>query len=208
MPQVIDADALVQNKKRLPTEAFFVDTNVVIAYADPFSRSLYPTYRELYSHVAEVMHYIKSYGTHCFCTSTVVWEYYVYIQRGFFSIHNAGKIPFNSDSFKHQRDVDLKFGESWALHLKKFRRIFSKNFEIRDRIESWLEIINNFEGLQVDWGDQVIMQQMMIAEKNQHCIFSNDGDFYKFPEEFYLLTTNNKIIEKARDDGRLLKLDK
>ena len=210
MPQVIDAKALVQNKKRLPTEAFFVDTNVVIAYADPFSRSLEPKYRELYSHVAEVMHYIKSSGTHCFCTSTVVWEYYVYIQRGFFSIYNynTGKIHFDSDAFKHQRDVDLKFRESWALHLKKFKKIFSKTFEVCDRVENWLDIINRFDGMQVDWGDQVILQQMMSTEKNRHCIFSNDGDFYKFPEEFYLLTTNNKIVEKARVDGRLLKLDK
>ncbi len=39
MALIIDALDTVKNKRRLPTEAFFVDTNIIINFKDPFGAS-------------------------------------------------------------------------------------------------------------------------------------------------------------------------
>lgn len=54
MAIVIDALSLVRTNKRLPTEAFFVDTNVVIAFADPFSRSIELRYATLNAEITKI----------------------------------------------------------------------------------------------------------------------------------------------------------
>lgn len=63
--------------------------------------------------------------------------------------------------------------------------------------------MNTFDGMSVDFGDHVLFNTVMSLEKTMHYIFSNDSDFYSFPEDFFLLTTNQKILNQAKSDKRL-----
>ena len=61
MAIVIDGLNLVESKRRLPTEAFFVDTNVVIDFKDPFGRTNdEPYFEKRHEDASRVVSYLLS----------------------------------------------------------------------------------------------------------------------------------------------------
>ncbi|MBI3193655.1 MAG: hypothetical protein HYZ34_04190 [Ignavibacteriae bacterium] len=205
MAIVIDALKSVREKKRLPTEAFFVDTNIVIAYKDPFGRSLDSKYATENEQVTEVVRRLKSFSLISFSTISVALEYFKHIQVGFFyKMHTGEKINYTTEQFKKLRESNIEFMNGWDLQLKLFNKLFVKVFppyQLGIPIEN---LIQNFRGSQVDFGDHLLFSVMMSCKPEQHCVFSNDSDFYSFEENFYLLTTNKRIIEQASKEEKLL----
>jgi len=66
------------------------------------------------------------------------------------------------------------------------------------------DVLPTFEGSKVDFGDYLLFKVTLASDSKLRCIFSNDADFYAFPNEIYLLTTNAKIIRAAKQDSKLL----
>ena len=203
MAIVIDALKLVNAKKRLPKEAFFVDTNVVIDFKDPLgrtndSRSLAKRHGE----VSVVISYLKSSRIAALATIGVVLEYYKNIQYGFY-LARAQKERFDNLDFKRLRDEDLEFMDAWDLQMKALKRTFTRNFPLYDASPAAVPTVSNFQGGSVDFGDHLLYATVMTAPESSRCVFSNDGDFYSFSDQIYLLTTNGKIIGKANREGKL-----
>jgi hypothetical protein len=202
---VIDGLKLVNSKKRLPKEAFFVDTNVVIDFKDPLGRTNdSPNLADRHAEVSLVVSYLKSSGTAAFATLGVVLEYYKNIQNGFY-LARAQKKKFDNLDFKKRRDSDFDFMAGWDLQVKALKRTFTRNFPLYDTSPAGTETLLDFQGSSVDFGDHLLYATVMTAPERSRCVFSNDGDFYSFPDDLYLLTTNVKVIGKATEDGKLYK---
>jgi hypothetical protein len=204
MAIVIDAESLLQVTERLPTEAFFVDTNVIIDYADPFGDSTTKASLEKRNIlITEILHRIKSQHK-CFSTITVAIEYYKHIQVNFYNLHTQRK-KFDSEHFKQLRNGDVEFIERWEVQMKQFKKLFRKKFPLYSSDISITELWDTFKPSEVDFGDHTLYATTKASVGNYQCIFSNDSDFYKYDEKLYLLTTNEKIIKKAKEDNLLYK---
>jgi len=202
MAIVIDAESLLEDKKRLPTEAFFVDTNIIIDYADPFGDSTtYPSLEKRNILITKVLNRVKSQHK-CFSTITVTIEYYKHIQVNFYNLHTQEK-KFDNEHFKELRNNDVEFIERWEVQMKKFKRLFQKNFPLYSSHIPVSELWDTYKPSEVDFGDHTLYATIMASAENYKCVFSNDSDFYTFSDELYLLTTNNKLIKRARDDNKI-----
>ena len=204
MAIVIDALDVVRNKKRLPVEAFFVDTNVVIAFADPFSRSLDPKLAVKNAEITEALHVIKSLGYKSCALTVVVFEYYKHIQVGYYLKHTQAD-SFDLKEFKKLRESDQTFQQGRGAHLKKMQRLFTRNFPVLSEKIDPEETVRTFEGMKADFGDYVLFKAVIQCDPKMHCIFSNDSDFYSFPDELFLLTTQNKMLQIASREKKLFK---
>lgn len=202
MAVVIDAKSLLVEKKRLPTEAFFVDTNIIIDYADPFGDSTAkPSFEKRNILITEILHRIKSQYK-SFSTITVAIEYYKHIQVNFYNLHTQEK-KFDNEHFKELRREDVEFIERWDVQMKKFKRLFQKNFPLYSSDIPVTELLDTFKPSEVDFGDHTLYATTKASGDNYQCVFSNDSDFYTYGDDLYLLTTNNKIIKRARDDKKI-----
>jgi hypothetical protein len=205
MAIVIDGLTLLKDKRRLPTEAFFVDTNIIIAFEDPFGRSMdNPSIGKRNEEVSQIVLYLKSLGFKSYTTITVALEYYKHIQVGFFNIH-TGRKQFDLEEFKRLRDGDLDFMTRWDHQIKVFRKVFQKKFPFYTSAPDLTELVSTFEGGKVDFGDHALFWSVMSCADSFHCIFSNDADFCAYPDELYLLTTNPRIIRNAKAENKLYK---
>ncbi|MDP1676383.1 MAG: hypothetical protein Q8L88_05900 [Bacteroidota bacterium] len=203
MAIVIDAMSIVENKKRLPCEAFFVDTNILIDYKDPFSTSLEDRRIALLNaELSKVLHYLKSLSLVSHTTVSVAVEYYKHLQVGYYRTQ-TGSLKFETNEFKKQRANDIAFFTGWDLQIKTFKKLFIKNFPIHFDSTFTPDILETFEGSKVDFGDHLLYNYMISCPEALRCIFTNDSDFYSYEGEFYLLTTNKKIISQARADKKL-----
>lgn len=208
MAIVIDGLKLVNSKKRLPKEAFFVDTNVVIGFKDPLGRTNdSPSLANRHAEVSSVVSYLKSSGTAVFATLGVVLEYYKNIQNGYY-LARAQKEKFDNLDFKRRRDSDPDFMAGWDLQMKALKRTFTRNFPLYDTSPVATETLSGFQGGSVDFGDHLLYATLMTAPETSRCAFSNDGDFYSFPDDLYLVTTNGQIINRATKEGKLYQLSK
>ena len=203
MATVIDVASYVELKRRLPVEAFFIDTNIVIAAIDPFGASLDEPYKTKYTEIQPVLQMLRSaQQVKCFYSSIVAWEYYSHIRWMFFKTQNQG-VKFSTGQFKALREASAEFLHGWEGQLKAFNKAFGKRFVFFEPSAYSKDWFKAYSGTEVDLGDAMIVHQVMGASESQRCVFSNDGDFLKFDEQFYLLTTNRKIIEDARKKGNL-----
>lgn len=76
MPKVIDGDTLIKDFKRLPTEAFFVDTNIIIDFKDPFSATYKNTIKEKVNNkITQLLSTLKSAGIKSYTTFSVALEF-------------------------------------------------------------------------------------------------------------------------------------
>jgi len=207
---IIDALEFVRNKKRLPTEAFFVDTNVVLDYADPFGRSLdRASFSRRNEETRSVMHWLRSDHKQAYTTVSVALEYYKAIQVGFYQIFvdqtnpKSNPSPFDAQNFKRLRNSDPQFIESWSNQLKVFKRTFTKSFPLYNANFDLSVFLSDFDGNMLDFGDHVLFQSAMSCEPEFRCIFSNDADFYSVSDVSYLLTTNSKVIARGKKDSRV-----
>lgn len=201
MAQVIDALDLVSNQKRLPTEAFFVDTNIIINYKDPFGSSYKDKrFEKLNEDTTEVLVHLKSLYK-AFTTLSVSQEYYKYIQINSYKLYKQTK-EFKLQDFKKLRETDISFMNIWEKYLKQFKTVFTKNFKIIDKEFNGEDIIIEFKGSLADFGDHLLFYTMKYEGVNK-CIFSNDSDFYSYTDDFFLLTLNKNIINLAKQDKKI-----
>lgn len=201
MAIVIDVLDLVGNKKRLPVEAFFVDANVVIDYADPFGRSLGVSFSRQNKETTEAMHALKSQHKSLSLLASAM-EYYKYIQVGYYRIiTNSPK--FDDLDFKYRRTSDASFSAGWTLQLKKFTRLFTKTFPLAEPKIAGTELFGDFDGTKTDFGDHVLFRNVQVMEPYRRCVFSNDADFYEYPDTIQLLTMNGSILKRATKDGKM-----
>lgn len=72
---MIDGPDLISSKRRLPTEAFFVDTNVVIDFKDPFGRTeTDKSIERRHETIVNIVDVLKSKGVSALGTLGVVLE--------------------------------------------------------------------------------------------------------------------------------------
>jgi hypothetical protein len=203
MPQVIDAVELMLRKIKLPTEAFFVDTNIVITFKDPFSYSgIDSSQAKQNETVTQAIRSFKSTGTIPYSGLATTLEYYKYVQVGCYKLF-TGKEKFDPKDFKHLRDNDINFMQIWDTQIKEFRRVFTKTFPIF-KFVSHPEEIESFTNTSIDFGDHLLIS-LVSSDKNIRTIFSNDFDLYLDDRDFFLLTTNSKIVAQAKSDDKLWK---
>jgi hypothetical protein len=205
MAIVLDALELVHDKKRLPTEAFFVDTNIVLDYADPFGRSLdRDSFARRNAEAREIIHWLKSQHHQAFSTISVALEFYKVIQVGFYQIFvdktslKVTPTRFDPEHFKRLRKSDVDFIERWNLQLRGFRRAFTKWFPVFHPQFEVSRLMQDFDGSQVDFGDHVLHLLVLASGEKRKCVFSNDADFASYPDDFYLLTTNPTILKSRK----------
>lgn len=204
MAIVIDGLKLVNLKKRLPKEAFFVDTNVVIDYVDPFGRSFEDDVRAARNRdVTQVIGSLKR-TAQAHSTIGVIAEYYKHIQVGFYR-SDPDRKHFDPERFKELRDNDPDFMNRWDFWMEEIKKTFRKKFPVYSTSPDALEVLDSFRGGEADFGDHLLFKAIMAAPAGMWCVFSNDGDFFSFSDDLYLLTTNEKIIKTAYEEGKLYK---
>ncbi len=206
MALVIDAKDLVDNRKKLPTEAFFVDTNILINYKDPFgSHAQTDSIEKEAENIQKILHSLKSYPQlSSFSTRSVALEYYKYIQFNSIKAYNLVKeTHYGSGDLKFLRKKDSNFAEVWELRMKEFLRIFKRNFPIFEEKIEGSDILLDFRYDLMDFGDHLLYKTVTNCNSNLQCIFSNDSDLYSIPEDVYLLTTNKKVIRQAKKESKI-----
>jgi hypothetical protein len=205
MAIVIDGLTLLKDKRRLPTEAFFVDTNIIIAFKDPFGLSnIDGSMQRQNVQVSEVVSFLKSTGLKGYATISTALEYYKYIQVGFFNLQTASE-RFDLGRFKKLRDNDAEFMVRWDHQISVFKKVFKKNFPLYEMSPPLERLLSTFQGGKADFGDHTLFHSVMSCAENLRCIFSNDADFCVYPDELYLLTTSLKIIRNAKAENKLHK---
>ncbi|HEY9167747.1 MAG TPA: hypothetical protein VIS48_16460 [Candidatus Kryptonia bacterium] len=193
----------MESKRRLSKEAFFVDTNVVIDFKDPFGRtSIDRTIERRHGEISSIVGYLKSSGIKSLSTVSVILEYYKNIQVGFYKVR-TGNEQFQIRDFKRLRDKDIDFMNAWDLQMKMLKRTFTRNFPVYDGSPNPGETVLNFAGGSLDFGDHLLYETVTVSPRNLWCIFSNDSDFYSLPDEIFLLTNNEEIIKSAEKNGKL-----
>lgn len=214
MPIVIDGDTLSKNVKRLPKEAFFIDTNILISFKDPFAASYKNASKEkLNSKYTELLLLLKSTGFNSYTTFSVALEFYKYVQVNSYIIYKSGlsknsSIKFDTSDFKKLREVDQQFMTTWDLQIKSFNKLFSKNFIIIDESMNPKIVLSEFLGSQIDFGDHLLYEVVKLYPKYK-CIFTNDSDFYSIDDDdLHIITFNKNMITQAKSDDNLLKIDK
>jgi len=206
MAIVIDAKDILDNKKELPTEAFFVDTNIVILFKDPFGSYSQSSYREKEAEeIQKILHEIRSrLQLNVYSTRSIALEYYKYIQNGsirsYNLVNNANYLPLQ---LKELRRDNQNFAEMWELRMKEFLKTFRKNFPIFKEEIDGTNILSDFNFENMDFGDHLLYKTVINCEPENRCIFSNDADFYSISDDLFLLTTNSKVIKQAGIDGKL-----
>jgi hypothetical protein len=203
MPKVIDALDFMNKKKKLPTEAFFVDTNVIIDYKDPLAFSnLNDRYRKRHEDITSCIQFFRSIQHKMFTTLICAVEYYKILQRRFY-MKMEDTDDFDNYKFKTLKETNPDFLNAWITQAGAFRLLFKKKIPVIDNAVAENELVSSFQTFSWDFPDYSIYSIMKLADKSFHTMFSNDKDFYFFPDDFYLLTTNNEIIDTARNDGKL-----
>lgn len=207
MAIVIDAKDILVNKKELPTEAFFVDTNIVVLFKDPFGISSTNKHdEERIQLVQSVMHDLRSrLQTKPYSTTDTALEYYKHIQNKTISlykdINRIEKLSFQD--LKNLRKNEHHFRAAWENQMKVFVKTFKKTFPIFQKAILIDNILSDFNFENMDFGDHLLYKTVINCEPNYRCIFSNDADFYSISDDIYLLTTNNKVIKQAVNEGKL-----
>ena len=136
------------------------------------------------------MNQLKS---HYVVNSTLVTalEYFKYIQVGFYNIFTSKQSGIyekhSTAAFKRLRSSNNDFSDSWNLRLEDFKRTFRKHFPPYDssrQIYS-LELIQNFDGTKVDFGDEVLYHYALTTEFP--LIITADRDFRSFPDNLNIV---------------------
>jgi hypothetical protein len=202
---VVDIFNATQYKKSLPFEGFFIDANIIIHAEDPFSKSSYDNREaELNSNSTFVLGRLKQLSFKVFSTYSVASEYYKYIQYNYYTAF-LQKPKFDIRDFKKQRDENIDFMNGWDAQMKKFKRIFNSKYPIYSSIVYNNDLIQSFNFNSIDFGDHLIIKAAEQVDKKFRAIFSNDKDFYSIGDDYYLVTLDQSLIERAKKEGKFLK---
>lgn len=202
MPKVISAENLLQQKERLPTEAFFVDTNTIVYLVDPFGESQSDgLVAELNPKLERLHNYLRN-NHRCYCTVEIAFEYYHHIKYGTMKNFRKLKSEVNYKDFKKVRRTEIDFQDIWNKRIRKFKRVFEKRFALFNTNVDLVELIKSYNS-ENDFIDHLFYNSIVSLENKYRCILTHDEDFYNYPEDFYLLTYNQNVISNAENDGRL-----
>jgi len=203
MAIVIDASDILAKNKSLPVEGFFIDTNILICYKDPFGASLNNVKQTKYNNsITQFLNRPKSSGVKGYSTLSVAIEFYKYIQIGYFYTQFPND-KFEAKKFKDLKEKDSDFRGGLQTYFNLFKKIFNKEFPILTKNSDKIDYLNDFDVLKADFGDHALLKSVLAHDKKYHGIFTGDADFYNYSEEFYLITFNNKIIAKATSEKKL-----
>lgn len=210
MSLVIDAEKLVKDKKELPTEAFFIDTNIIIDFKDPFGFSTTNNQVEKRTQlIQEILHDIRSrLQIDIYSTRSIALEYYKFIQNNTVRIYkDIKKQPeLDSQDLKDLRNSDPHFRAEWELRMKEFLKVFRKTFPIYDEKILGSKVLSDFDFEKMDFGDHLLYKTVISCNKSMRCIFSNDQDFYNTSNDIHLLTINKKVIQTAKMENKLVSI--
>ncbi|MBU0559949.1 MAG: hypothetical protein KJ799_03790 [Bacteroidetes bacterium] len=202
MPKVINAENLIQQKEKLPTEAFFVDTNTIVYLNDPFGESESDgLVTELNPKLSRLYNYLANHHK-CYCTIEIAFEYYHHIKYG--TMKNFKKLRNNIEysDFKKLRKTDTEFHDIWNQRIRKFKRAFEKRFVLYNSHVDLEKLIISYKS-ENDFVDHLFYSSVISLPDQFRCILTYDEDFYNYAEDFYLLTFNPKIISLAKRDDKL-----
>lgn len=149
----------------------------------------------------EIIPFLKSTEHTSYSTLSVAIEYYKHIQVNFYQIQTGAK--YDPRDFKKRRDEDVDFMNLWDSQVSAFNKLFRRTFPLVNSSEA-ADILADFKGSEVDFGDHALYKSVMNRSESERCIFSNDIDFYKFPDNIHLVTLNNTTIELAKKDGKMI----
>lgn len=205
MAIVIDASDVLTNKKSLPIEGFFVDTNILIYYKDPFSASLNnPRLTNLNTKITDFLNRPNSSGIKGYSSLSVAIEFYKFLQVGYFKTQFPNT-KFSTESFKKAKYNDENFRNGFSIYFTYFKKYFKKDFPLTSINSSGLDYISDFDVIKSDFGDHALLKAVLAHDKKLHGIFTGDSDFYNYSEDFYLITFNNSIIKMAVTDNKIWK---
>lgn len=202
MPKVIDAEKLIAQKEKLPTEAFFVDTNSIVYFIDPFGESNNNNFvAELNPKLARLFNYLKN-SCKSFCTIEIAFEYYNHVKYG--TMKNFRKIDptIEHSDFKRLRKIDNNFQDIWEQRIRKFKKVFEKQF-ILHKSNLSLDTLTSSYSFENDFIDHIFYNSIMSLPQNLRCIVTYDEDFYNYSGDYFLLTYNEKIIAMAKKENKL-----
>ena len=129
MAIVVDIFKDIENKKSLPFEGFFIDTNILIISEDPFSKTSYDKKtEELNIKSTLVLGRLKQLSYQVFTTPSVALEYYKYIQYNSYTTI-LQKEKLDTRDFKKQRNENPDFRTGWNAHMKNFKRYSDQNID-------------------------------------------------------------------------------
>lgn len=202
MAIVVDIFKEIENKKSLPFEGFFIDTNIVIIAEDPFSKSSFDVRtEELNDKTTMLLARMKQLSYKVYTTYSVALEYYKYLQYNYYTTFME-KEKFVLKDFKYQRKNNIEFMAGWDGHMKKFKRMFQKKYKLYPEIHYDENLMNEFNFNDMDFGDHLIVNAAEKVEEKHRAIFTNDKDFYSIEEDIYLLTLDHKLIDRAKKEGK------
>lgn len=187
MAQIVAIDEILKPTPKYPIQNILVDTNIIINYENPFG----------WIHASlnvKIVQYLNQLKSHYSVNSTLVTalEYFKYIQHGYYNIfvktHNGYFEKYTTREFKKLRLHNKEFADGWDLHLKAFKRTFRKHFppfDISD-IKIYVEdVIENFDGTKVDFGDEILYQYASTLKFP--FIITMDRDFTNYPDKLNIL---------------------
>jgi hypothetical protein len=92
----------------------------------------------------------------------------------------------------------------WKRHIKDFKKIFRKNFQIIDVPMEPMKVLEEFKGEDIDFGDHMLYETFK-SNLGINCIFTHDSDFYNINDDkLNLITFNKNIIAQAESDSNLI----
>jgi hypothetical protein len=203
MSVVISPEDFILHKKSLNFEGFFVDTQIIIYNQDPFGKSTTEN-TKIYEEVQNAIHNLKSSSLKAFSTFPVLFEYYKHIQINSYLLY-LRKTKFDDLDFKKQKRNNIDFALMWESQMKSFKRIFLKIFPIYDYNTNSNDLLNNFDFMNLDFGDHFLAYIVKNVDKRLKAIFSNDSDFYSLQDDILLITTNPLVIKKSKQEDKYYK---
>lgn len=204
MAKVLDTSDFIDGKKSLPFEGFFVDTNVIIAYSDPFSNSnSNAQVRNDNEKITEFFNRPGSSGYKGYSTLFSLMEYYNYLQRNFYIAIAQDKI-YTPEKFKTLRNKDQTFRNIWDGHISKMKKLFKKSFPLYMDNKTDATVLDSYDYTISEIGDHLLYKLVMNSEGDMKSIYTLDQDYYSFSDDLTILTSNQNLINKAKSDGKLL----
>ena len=202
MPIVITAKELIKHKAKFSIQGFFIDTNIVILTKDPFSESSISPNTYKFESVQIAIELLKSKGFIPYSTLPVILEYYKHIQFNTYTLY-LQKEKYNARDFKNRKHNDLEFKELWENRMKQFKKTFKKTFPLFEVNESYQNLLDEFNFVDLDFGDHLLINIVSKVKQSLKIIFSNDIDFYSLSDDYFLITTNKNILNKAKAERKL-----
>lgn len=202
MPIVITPEDFILYKQSLKFEGFFVDTQIIIYNQDPFGKStLSQNLKTKYEEVQTTIHKLKSSSLKAYSSLPVLFEYYKHIQINSYMLFLT-KNKFDDQDFKYQKKNNSGFTSQWESQMKLFKRIFLRSFPVFDYNINGDILINNFNFMNMDFGDHFLSHIVSKVDKKVKAIFSNDSDFYSLQDDIFLITTNSLVISQAKQEKK------